>query len=294
MTYASAEASVQDSEPRERFVISVNDGATVYRHTSATRDTTYDGDYYTTIALDRGAVAITMPGELQDLTLRLPIDHPLVKRWPQLGVPPMKVELTVYRDNGGETRTIWYGEILSMRSRRGTAEFRVPSKVGEWMMRPIPALVASRSCPFFVGDTNCGVDMTGAGPTAVPHRVVTTVTYVNGRDVRVNLSTIPAADPLREGWCEGGRIKHVATGEWMTIHTQTDLNPGTSTVADLRMQLPIPGLKVGDSVEVYASCRLDITTCRVKFDNKQRFGGAPQMPLKNPFTPQGWGILDNV
>lgn len=293
--YDDAEASVEDSEPRELFVISINDGVQVWRHTSATRDISYGGNVYTVLAMDRDNIAITMPGKEKDLTLTLPIDHAFVKRWLQLGIPPLNASLTVYRQNGGETRTKWAGDIASLGGiDKGVAKFRVPSRAGEWMLRPIPSMVASRSCPHFLFDTNCGVARTEVGPTALPHRQITTVIYVNGRDVRVDLPDITAGDPLRDDWADQGELYHPSTGERMTVQVQTDLNPGTGTVADLRLQFPVVGLKVGDTVHVFAGCRLDITTCRTKFDNKQRFGGAPQMPLKNPFTPAGWGILDNV
>jgi hypothetical protein len=67
VTYESAETSVQDSEPRELFTISVNSGVNLYRHTSATRDISWEGVLFTALALQRDEVAITMPGQDKDL-----------------------------------------------------------------------------------------------------------------------------------------------------------------------------------------------------------------------------------
>jgi hypothetical protein len=289
--YDTAEASVEDSQPRELVSISINDGVTVYRHTSSVRDIVYGGNTYTAIPIERGPVTVTMPDKEEDCVLTLPIDHALARRYTKYGTPPKKIAVTIYRQNGGITEQIWGGEISSMSCEGRVASFRIPSRAGQWMLRPIPAFTASRACPFFVFDSNCGVSRTGSGPSGLPHKVTTTVLYVNGRDVRVDLSTITASDPLRSDWAEEGELLHVTTGERMTVYKQTDLGPGVSTVADLQLQAPIVGLAIGDSVEVYAGCPLDITTCNDKFDNKEAFGGLPQLPKKNPFTPAGWGVL---
>lgn len=289
MTFLSAAQSVQDSEPRELFTISVNDGVTVYRHTSATRDIIYGGNRYTSIAMERGEVAITMPGDEKELILTLPIDHAFVRRWTAQAVPPRKVELTVYQQDGGETEQIWNGPITSMNADKSVAKFRVVSRAGEWMLRLLPKTTAGRECSNVLYDAACAVSRTGSFG-GLAFKVTTTVIYVNGRDVRVDLGSTS-----RNGtWAEGGELLHTATGDRMTIALQTDLSPGVSAVADLRMQMPIYGLKVGDSVDVYAGCDHSIAVCRTKFDNKPNFRGFPSMPSQNPFTPAGYGPKGNA
>lgn len=289
MTFISAEQSAEDSQPRELYSIVVNDGVTIYRHTSATRDISYSGDVYTSIALERGEVAITMPGDEKDLIVTLPIDHAFVRRWTAQAVPPRKAELTVYRQNGGETEQIWNGPITSMNAESSVAKFRVPSRAGEWMLRLIPLFTAGRECSNVLYDTACTVSRTGSFG-GLAFKVTTTVIYVNGRDVRVDLG-----DTDRNGsWAEGGELLHTATGDRMTITLQTDLNAGISAVADLRMQMQIVGLKVGDSVEIYAGCDHDMTSCRDKFDNRPNFRGFPSMPSQNPWAPAGYGPKGNV
>ena len=287
--YDTAEASVQDSEPRELFVISVNDGVTVYRHTSATRDIVYLNNVYTSIALERGELAITMPGDEKDLIVTLPVDHAFVRRWTAQAVPPRKAELTAYRQNGGETETIWNGPITSMNAEGSVAKFRVPSRAGEWMLRLIPSITAGRECSNVLYDAACAVSRTGSFG-GLAFKVTATVIYVNGRDVRVDLGSTD-----RNGtWAEGGELLHTATGDRMTITLQTDLSPGVSAVADLRMQMQIVGLAVGHSVDVFAGCDHSIAVCSDKFDNRPNFRGFPSMPSQNPFTPSGYGPKGNV
>jgi uncharacterized phage protein (TIGR02218 family) len=287
VTFLSAAQSVQDSEPRELFTIGVN-GAVFARHTSATRDIEWEGVLFTAIALQRGELAITMPGQDKDLILTLPIDHAFVRRWTRQGIPPRLATLELYRQDGGETEIIWAGNITSMSAEGGTAKFRVPSMAGEWMLRPIPAFTVGKECNHVLFDSGCTLLRTGSH-SGLAFKVTTTVTHVNGRDIRVDLG-----DTDRNGdWAEGGEVVHTSTGERMGIATQTDLNPGSSSVADLRMQLQIVGLQVGHSVDIYAGCNRLVATCNTKFGNKANFVGFPQLPSKNPFVPAGYGVAGN-
>jgi hypothetical protein len=120
------------------------------------------------------------------------------------------------------------------------------------------------------------------------------VISVSGRDVRVDLTGVTAGDTYRADWAKFGEFVHVASGERMTIRLQTDLNPGVSTVADLSLQMPIVGLQIGDSVEVYAGCDWLVQTCNGKFGNKNNFGGFPELPTKNPFIPAGYGVAGDL
>src|SRR5690606_2112731 len=90
-------------------------------------------------------------------------------------------------------------------------------------------------------------------------------------------------------WAKGGRLRVIsgdAATELVAIRSQTDLNPGSSAVAVLTLAHVIPGLKVGDTVEILAGCdhTIDGTHgCDAKFGNKDNFGGSPAMPSDNPF-----------
>lgn len=284
MTFLAAEGSTQDSEPRELVVIARSDGP-VYYLTSASSDITYNGQRYTALALERGEVAVTMPGEEKELILTLPIDHALCRRWTQQAVPPRKVTVTVYRQNGGETEQIWIGDVTSMAAERGVSKFRVPSRAGEWMLRSLPSRMVGTKCPFVLYDSRCLVSREGS-TGGVSHKVVTTVISVSGRVVTASLLSTS-----RNGtWSLNGELVHVPTGERMTVNNQADLNAGVSAVAQLTMQAPIVGMRAGDSIEVYAGCDWTIATCNTRFGNRQNFGGFNAMPLSNPFVPGSGGI----
>lgn len=274
-------------DPREYFEIVT--GTATYRVASGVRDIAIGGLVYTAIAMARGAIGANAAGTAKELELTLPVDHPLVTRYLQQGVPQHRITVTAWsKDIGtGVIKRIWVGNVTSMSvDEEGTeATFRVPSRAGEALLRMLPNVTAGRLCPHVLYDRVCGVDPSGSGPTGIPHKVTTTVLAVDGRKVRVDLATIPAADPLRAKWCALGKLTHVASGEPMTIREQIDLSPGTSTVADLDLQMQMPGLKIGDSVEVQAGCDWFIQTCDLKFDNLSSHGGYTYLPPKNPHVP---------
>lgn len=287
MSIESIEASEQDSQPRE--LIYIVHGATSYRLTSAVRDVTYDGDLYEAAAVSRGELGAPLVGSAGDseCIITLPIDHPLVRRYLQMLVPPLRVAVTVsrlYPDDSIET--VWSGDITSMSvdDENTMASFRVASGGAEAVEQLLPTISVSRTCPYILYGAGCNVSRS-ASVDGLAHSVSTTVIAVNGRDVRVDLQDTDRGDD----WAALGELvvtSGTASGERMSIREQNDPNPGISSVAVLSLQLPIPGLKVGDAVTVYAGCDHSIGTCRVKFDNKQSFGGLPAMPVANPFEKE--------
>ncbi len=284
--FDTAEGSVQDSEPREYFSISINGGVTIYRHTSGSRDLTIGGQVFTAIAMQRGELTVTMPGEEAEMTLALPIDHPYVRRYTQESTPPQQTTVTVYRLNGGVSEQIFVGDITSMNVDRGVARFRVPSRAGDWMLRVIPVSTVSRTCPHILFSTPCGVSRTGAGPLGLAFKRTTTILAVDGRDIKVDLDD---SNRIGTEWAVDGEVYHSLTGERETVRVQTDISPGSSTLTWLTLHSVIVGLKVGDSVDIFAGCSHDIQTCNDKFGNRHAHGGFPQLPDVNPFIPTGTG-----
>lgn len=292
MSFDTTAASVQDSRPREYGAIT--HGSITYRFSFAEREVVVGGVVYPAIAGMRGPQAPAGVGKPNEIILTLPINHALCRRWTLNATPPRAPECTIWRlESDGNTDQIWSGRLISMSVNDDCTEasFNIRSRVAGRLLVVLPTVSAGRMCPYVWGDTLCGVDPNGTGPTALPHKVTTTVVSINGRELRVDLSTIPAGDDLREDWAANGYLKDVASGEIATILTHTDPNPGLTTFADLTLDGVIAGMTVGSSVEVYAGCPREIVTCSAKFANKQRYGGFPQLPIANPFTPQSWGVV---
>lgn len=288
MSVDSVEASEQDSSPRELYEFTV--GAQIYRLTSADHDVAYGNSVYKATPIARGDIGPpAVAGRSKEVAVTLPIDHAIARRYLKQGVPPQSMQCRILRlyHPSGDVEQIWNGPVLSMSCNDDNTEatFRVVSRVAEAMLRVIPTLTLSRNCSHMLYDSTCGIDRTDTGPDGFPYKHTTTVISVNGRVVRLDLSTVTAGHARRADWLALGELVHVASGERRTIAEQNDISPGVSTVTDVTLNLQIPDLKVGDSIQVFAGCKLDPATCDLKFDNMSRYSGCAYLPTSNPYVP---------
>lgn len=283
--FDTKEFSSEDSEPREYAEIS--HGTTVYRIAFGVRNLLVGNAIYTATAASRGPLTPAGVGNAdREMTITLPIDHALVRRYTQNATPPKKISATVWRLQAqtGESIRLWDGLITSMAcDDDGTeATFRIAPRAGTALLRVLPARRAAKKCSHVLYGAMCLVDRGTFTLTA-------TVLHISGLTVRIDLSTVGAGDPHRADWLKYGDLRHVLSGERMTIKQQTDVSPGVSTITDLTLEARIAGLQVGHSVEVSAGCSREPEVCLEKFDNRQRFGGLPVMPSDNIFKVTGDG-----
>jgi hypothetical protein len=279
MSIEDIEASEQDGSARE--LIDVTYGNVAHRITTATRDISYGGVLYLATAAKRGPLPTSPIDEEDALELTLPIDHAFVRRFVLQFAPPLRVSVRVRRlYETDEIETVWLGYITSMsvNDENTQATFRIPPRGADAAQRRLPTISVTRLCPYMLYSHGCEVSRT-ASVGGLAHKVSTTVAHVNGREVRVNLAD---SDRLPD-WAEGGELVVTggsATGDRMAVVEQSTYS---GTTATLTLQMQIPGLKVGDGVDVYAGCDRTITTCRTKFDNKDNYGGSYLMPTDNPY-----------
>jgi len=289
MSFDDDEKSEQDSEPIECFDIAM--GPTTYRVTSGISDVIVNGLLYTAEAMFRDERELTQISKQSDGTLEILLraDHAAARRWFQFAIPPAAATMTVYRlqRRSGESEQFWTGRIVSAKAGGdGAVRFTVSSLLGEPIRKSLPVLTAGVQCGHVLYDAGCRASRSGADPDGTPFRCATTVLHVEGRDVRLDLTNVPAGSARRATWLKFGELVVIggaAAGERRTIRSQTDLNPGFSTVAQVSLALLIPNLKVGDAIETYAGCQHDILDCGGKFANKHNYGGLPYMNAANPY-----------
>lgn len=278
------ESSEQNSQPKELFEIGY--GSTVHRLTSATRDVVYAGVIYTAVPIARGAVGITgVSATSGDLEVTLPIDHAIVRRWLKMGIPPKQMTATVrrYWPTEDVSETIWAGYVAGLKCNDENTEatLRVISSAAQGLLRVIPNVTAGRTCPHTLYGAMCRADRNDSRFT-----LTTTALYVNGRVVRYDQGNTSA-----EGWASYGELLHVASGERMTVRSHKYVGL-PSSVVEIEMQMPLPDLKLGDSITLYAGCDRTIAQCVARFDNRQNFGGFNRMPLRNIFRPSNTGFTE--
>lgn len=285
MTFNALHESIQDSEPRE--FCEITHGSTTYRIAFGNRDLVVGSTIYTAEPSARGEIEPAGAGKPSTVSVTLPINHAFVKRYLQQATPPKSITCVITcAQSDGSTEQQWTGYVqgISVDDDNTEATFRVLSRAAKTMLRVLPTVTAGRKCPLVWGGTRCGV-------TKASYAVTANVLLIDGYKVRVNLSTVLVSDPYRAKWARGGELKHAASGETMTILEQDDLSPGVSTIAVLTLQAQVIGMQVGDSVTVYPGCSREISECSGKYANKNRFGGFPQLPTQNPFTPSSWGVV---
>ena len=76
----------------------------------------------------------------------------------------------------------------------------------------------------------------------------------------------------------GGYVE-VSQGGTVSTRGISDHNNGSGIIT---LTLPLPDLKVGDTVTAYPGCDHDNSTCSGKFANIDNYGGFPFIPEKNP------------
>ncbi len=260
MTFLADESGTETSRPREGIEIITGSGAipVVYRIATGTRDLTINGQLYRASPAGRGEVTITAAANGTDLELALPLSHAVPQRYMQGGVPPRSIQVTVWRHQitSGEDEVIWRGHVTSLAIEHPRAKLLVPAVFTRILRRQVPTSTVGRLCPHVLYDKNCRV-------VKADFKLMTTVTYVNGRTIR-------CVEEYPDGFATYGEMLHVPTGENVTIMEQT--TAGTDGV-ELTLQLPIPGLTTGDAIEIYAGCAHSLSACRTKFDAVLNFGG---------------------
>lgn len=274
------EMSAENSQPRE--YMDIVHGTTTYRIAFGTRDMEVGSNVYPALPAARGEVGVASSSSRKEMTLTLPSNHALVRRYCQMGNPPKKIMATLYRKQlrSGLSRVWFSGQISALEfSNDGTeATFTIPERAGEVLLRVLPTTTADRRCQNTLYDSRCKVDR-----TSVLFKLTTTVLYVNGRTVRYDQGNTAA-----DGWAINGELVHVASGEPATVlsHGYVGL---PSSIVEIELQMPIPGMQVGDTIEVYAGCDLSLAQCIARFANKDNFRGMPQLPQGNPHLPEGVG-----
>jgi uncharacterized phage protein (TIGR02218 family) len=280
-----AESAPEGSLARELYQVTMNNQAWYFN--SGVDDFIFAAVIHTAEPTARSSIVVPTAknGSGDTLEVQIRIDHPLVKRWFQLGIPPKSAYITVirYQELNGTSERVWKGEITFIKTSGRLATVTVSGYFGVPMKKRLPTITVARTCPHILYDSRCRVD-----PTAF--EVTATVLSFDGQVVRIDI-----ADSAKvTDWALYGTLQHVPTGEYMTVGKQAAVSPSTSTKVDLTLQAAIVGMKAGDQVKIRAGCAHDIITCENKFSNRVNFGGFPSLPKTNPFTPTGFGIVEQA
>jgi uncharacterized phage protein (TIGR02218 family) len=203
------------------------------------------------------------------LDIDFPLSHPFALA--QLGIStPQRTHVTIWRSHygDGEFRVIFKGSVQGARPDRIRIRL-VVSTVFSSLRNPGLGARMSRTCRHVLYGTACGLVLSEwqADATAEAHAGTT--------------YTIPLAATFSDVYFAGGLldydgalafiVKHV--GDQVTTRTAP---PGLADAIDASGGL-------GVAVKIAPGCDRSRPTCETKFANEINHGGAPFMPLKNPF-----------
>jgi uncharacterized phage protein (TIGR02218 family) len=276
MSYISNEESNYSADLRELYTFELTTG-TVYL-TSHDEDVVYGGTtYVATENLSRGNVMLTPLTRQRELSVTLPISNAVALSL--IPIPPRTAMLSIVRiyadslDIEADRRQHWYGAIAGVQVEGDNAILRVPNALDIAFDVRLPILRVSRSCLHPLYSTGCGITR------LITLRKSTTVASLTDSNTIVCTSLAGWADQ----YARHGDVERVSDGERRSILDHV----GNTIVIDV----PFPTLAPGDSIRVWAGCDKQPATCSSKFGNLSNFGGHPHVPIVNPASPTGRGLL---
>jgi uncharacterized phage protein (TIGR02218 family) len=153
--------------------------------------------------------------------------------------------------------------------KRGSGAFEAELRsLSEGLNQPIGRAYL-RQCDAQLGDTRCGIDVSGPAFTADAE-----LTFVIGQRVL----HMKGLDGFDDGWFLQGEITFVTGSNAGAVRiVKSDQTKGLRRVLEVWEDLRHP-IAVGDIVRVTAGCDKAKDTCINKFSNLLNFRGFPQMP----------------
>lgn len=263
MPFATLETGAATAQPVE--VYSFFGTYNTYRLTSFIREVTVAGADYVPVPMRRNRLKVGTQAEKEAaIEVEMPYDHPMVQEYGYQSSPP-RLEMELRRTHLSELASaalLWKGRVTAFSIEGRIAKLKVPSVFSYILQGNTPVPRFQAPCNHVLYDVRCGVD-----PAAFQH--TTDVVSVVG----TNLDLVTS--PFGSDECRGG-VVIAPSGEQRMVTG----NVGTA----FTITYPFSRLLPGTSVTVLPGCDHTIATCRLKFNNKDRFGGFSGVPDRNPFT----------
>lgn len=246
-------------------------GNVYWRYTSADVEQVYAGETYSPVSIsDQG---MTQGGSAEnDFTVTVQSDIGIVALFGD-SPPTRPVWMTVRRrhadDPAEDAPVYWVGRIANVLRRENAAEADIRGvSIGKLLKSGGLRLTWNKNCPHCVYDSAC------RAPLAA-HKYTVTVAGVSGQILSIVQPTTPS-----EGTFTGGFV------EWDRSGTgTTELRGIEEMISSTQIKVlgRLPGLSVGDSIDLYPGCDQTVSTCNDGFDNLANNGGFFFMPEKSPF-----------
>lgn len=242
-----------------------------WRYTSADVEQIYGGQTYAPISIrDDG---MTQGGSSEnDFTVTAQSDIPLVALFGD-SPPTRPVWLTVRRKHADdpldEAPVYWVGRVANVLRQENPAEALIRGiSISKLLKSGGLRLTWGKNCPHCIYDSACRVD-------PQDHKYTVTVAEVSGPYLTFVEPTVPDEGSFTGGyvdWDRGGTgVSELRGIEEMISSTK------------IKVLGRLPGLEIGDSIDLFPGCDQTASTCAAGFDNLDNNGGFFFMPEKSPF-----------
>lgn len=239
------------------------DGGEHWRYTSADFTITYDSNDYEPAYIGRGSAKYDSEFEVSTMRVNMGyVEDPVLEYIAQNPVELVWVQiLRWYAATPTEPSVVFIGQVKNVAFEGNEAALTC---VGfeHYLQQRIPKYRFQTGCNNDLFDSFCEVVKTG-------YATNTTVTAVDSAGVVLTSTDFGLQD---NGYFTRGYIKW---GDYyrMIVHHEGD---------NITIRFNMPDFAAGQTVDAYAGCDRQLTTCVEKFNNKDNFFGHPWIPLDNP------------
>ncbi len=180
--------------------------------------------------------------------------------------------------SNGIGETLMVGNFGEVEYKRGALRIELRD-LRQYLQHPVGS-ASSKNCRYRLGDSKCGVVLSGGSPTP-PWTVTGTITGVGDRQTFADSSRTEAPDFFGQGKVTFNTGANA--GIMRQVKTYSSGSPPDKIFITWR---PFPNdIQVGDTYTAVAGCRLRFTEdCIGKFSNVLNFGGEPHRPLIDAIT----------
>lgn len=266
MTHEVFATSAYNSRPAELYEFRYGDAADdIFLYTSADHDITIDGDTYTSHSIERDR--FTDDGDPDDgNTLNLTLPHindfgNFYRVNQPEKVITVKIRATQLDDPDEQIVAVWSGRITSV-SWEYPEMIISCERISTSLKRTGLQLRYQRQCRHCHYDSGCGLDKANYLSTDTIS-AITNVTQL----------TVDAAAGFDDGYFNAGIAEIDGIMRLIISHVGDQIS----------LNRNLPGLEVGDSINLYPGCDRSAGTCDSKYSNVENYGGFDFMPGKGPF-----------
>lgn len=285
MSFLTQEESIESGAPVELYLF--QNLEQTFTYTSSQFAVNFSGRDYDPQPISRSGDDVEQLDEQRKVVVKMPADDPFVARY-FATVPAQQDQLTIFKyhtTDGGtpEVVTVFKGKVANVAVVGDEAQVNALSDASI-LQRICPQQTCRYLCNHMLYGPRCQVVDT-------QFRITVNIDSISSDGLTLGitgLNVVPetglalsAQLSADSTFFDGGTVERGSL-ERRSIRSITDLGGNQATI--VIRPLPFVDINVGADFFMYAGCDHDFTTCRTRFNNKDRYGGFPYVPRTNPFN----------